>query len=184
MTKLSLALIAGLSLSLAACGGKKDAEKSIEAASETAKSATEDATKKAEEMSEAMTKPDLRTDNQKWMDENGTKEGVMTTESGLQYKVLESGDGAMPTLSSVVKVHYEGRLINGDVFDSSIARGTPIEYDITGFVKGWTEGLQLMKVGDTFELYVPPNLGYGPRGKGAVPPNSIMIFKMQLLGTT
>jgi FKBP-type peptidyl-prolyl cis-trans isomerase FkpA len=116
-----------------------------------------------------------------FLEENGKKEGVITTESGLQYEVITKGDGPMPTDTSTVKVHYEGTLINGEVFDSSYDRGEPISFALNGVIPGWTEGLQLMPVGSTYKLYVPSNLGYGPRGNARIPGNSVLIFKVELL---
>lgn len=116
-----------------------------------------------------------------FLEENGKKEGVVTTESGLQYEVITQGDGPMPTDTSTVKVHYEGTLIDGEVFDSSYDRGEPISFALNGVIPGWTEGLQLMSVGSTYKLYVPSNLGYGPRGNSRIPGNSVLIFKVELL---
>ncbi len=113
---------------------------------------------------------------------NGKKDGVKTTESGLQYKVLKRGAGVTPKASSQVQVHYEGRLISGKIFDSSIKRGTPAEFPVNGVIKGWTEALQLMKEGDEWELYIPSTLGYGTRGAGAdIGPNEPLIFRVNLL---
>lgn len=113
---------------------------------------------------------------------NRKKDGVKTTESGLQYKVLKRGSGATPKVTSQVQVHYEGSLINGKVFDSSIKRGKPAEFPVNGVIKGWTEALQLMKEGDEWELYIPSTLGYGTRGAGAdIGPNVTLIFRVNLL---
>lgn len=117
-----------------------------------------------------------------FLDENGKREGVNTTESGLQYEVLNQGDGAMPTDTSKVTVHYEGTLVDGTVFDSSYERGEPISFPLSGVIPGWTEGVQLMPVGSTYKFYIPSNLGYGPRGQGPIPANSVLIFKIELLG--
>lgn len=114
--------------------------------------------------------------------ENGKKKGVVTTESGLQYKVLASGNGASPDDSSTVKVHYTGTLIDGTKFDSSYDRGEPVSFPVTGVIKGWTEALKLMKVGDKWQLVIPPELAYAERGAPpAIPPNSALIFEVELL---
>ena len=112
---------------------------------------------------------------------NADKEGVMTTESGLQYKVLSEGTGTKPTAESTVQVNYEGTLIDGTVFDSSFERGTPIEFPLSGVIKGWTEGLQLMPEGSSFEFYIPSELAYGARGPASIGPNQALIFKVDLI---
>lgn len=114
--------------------------------------------------------------------ENAQKEGVIVTESGLQYKVLQEGDGASPTDKDTVKVHYRGRLVDGTEFDSSYERGEPAEFVVGSLIPGWIEALQLMQVGDKFEIYVPSKLGYGAGGTNKIPPNSAIIFEMELLG--
>jgi FKBP-type peptidyl-prolyl cis-trans isomerase len=117
-----------------------------------------------------------------FLEENGKKEGVLTTESGLQYKVITQGEGPMPVDTSNVTVHYEGKLIDGSIFDSSYERGEPTSFALNRVIKGWTEGLKLMNAGSTYELYIPSNLGYGPRGMGAdIPGNSVLIFKVELI---
>ena len=113
---------------------------------------------------------------------NSKKEGVITTDSGLQYKQLKSGDGAKPSKSDRVKVHYRGTLIDGTVFDSSYDRGEPIVFPVTGVIAGWIEGLQLMQVGSKFELTIPSNLAYGANGSGPViGPDATLIFEVELL---
>ena len=113
--------------------------------------------------------------------ENKTKEGVMETESGLQYKVIREGNGAKPLAESTVKVHYEGRLIDGKVFDSSYERNDTAQFALNRVIAGWTEGIQLMGVGAEYEFYIPSELGYGERGAGAdIPGNSVLIFKVEL----
>ncbi len=114
--------------------------------------------------------------------ENSKKEGVTTTESGLQYKVLTLGDGPKPTAGSTVKVHYEGSLIDGTVFDSSYKRGEPISFPLKRVIAGWIEGLQTMPVGSVYNFYIPSDLAYGSREAGIIPPNSVLIFKIELLG--
>jgi len=116
---------------------------------------------------------------------NAKKEGVKTTASGLQYKVLKAGTGKTPTAKDAVKVHYKGTLINGTVFDSSIERGQPAEFGVTQVIAGWTEALQLMKVGDKWQLYIPGKLAYGERGAGEkIGPNSTLLFEVELLEVT
>lgn len=115
--------------------------------------------------------------------ENRKAEGVIETESGLQYKVLREGDGASPTASNVVKVHYEGRLLDETVFDSSYERGQPIEFQLTGVIRGWTEGLQQMRVGAKYRLYIPYDLAYGAQGSPpTIPGYATLIFDVELLG--
>ena len=115
--------------------------------------------------------------------ENAKKDGVKTTASGLQYLVIKSGTGATPKLTDGVKVHYHGTLINGTVFDSSVERGQPISFPVGGVIPGWTEALQLMKVGDKWKLFIPAKLAYGEQSPSpAIPPNSVLIFEVELLG--
>ncbi len=119
----------------------------------------------------------------KFFADNAKIAGVVTTKSGLQYQVLQEGSGVKPGAHDVVKVHYEGRLPNGTVFDSSIARGEPIEFPVDQVIAGWTEALQLMKVGAKYRLFIPSGLGYGAHGAGnAIPPHSTLIFEVELLG--
>ena len=115
--------------------------------------------------------------------ENAAKEGVTSTESGLQYKVLNAGaeGGATPTDQDKVKVHYRGRLVDGTEFDSSYQRDEPAEFVVGNLIPGWVEALQLMKEGDKFEIYVPAKLGYGSGGTNKIPPNAALIFEMELL---
>jgi FKBP-type peptidyl-prolyl cis-trans isomerase len=118
----------------------------------------------------------------KFLQENAKKEGVKTTKSGLQYKVIKEGTGPSPKETDTVKVHYKGRLINGTEFDSSYSRGEPAVFPLNRVIKGWTEGLQLMKVGGKYELYIPPELAYGDQGAGnAIEPGSVLIFEVELL---
>ncbi len=122
-------------------------------------------------------------EGEKFLAENKGKEGVVTTDSGLQYIVLKEGTGATPTTESKVKVHYHGTLIDGSVFDSSVDRGEPAEFGVTQVIKGWTEGLQLMKVGAKYKFFIPSDIAYGanPRPGGAIKPNETLIFDVELL---
>jgi len=117
-----------------------------------------------------------------FLDENKKKDGVQVTASGLQYKVIQMGNGEKPTETSTVKVHYKGTLIDGKEFDSSYKRNQPAEFPLNQVIKGWTEGLQLMPVGSKFEFYIPYNLAYGEEGREPViPPASVLIFEVELL---
>lgn len=117
-----------------------------------------------------------------FLEENGKKEGVVTLPSGLQYKVLEAGEGPSPKPGDQVKVHYTGTLIDGTVFDSSIERGEPIVFGVDQVIPGWTEALQLMSAGARWMLYIPPYLAYGANGAGGViGPNQALIFEVQLI---
>jgi FKBP-type peptidyl-prolyl cis-trans isomerase len=120
-------------------------------------------------------------EGQKFLAENKSKEGVQTTESGLQYKVLTMGDGAKPAATDTVKVHYRGTLLDGTEFDSSYARNEPISFALNRVIAGWTEGVQLMPVGSKFMFYIAPELAYGEGGGGPIPPNSTLIFEVELL---
>ncbi|MEO1023392.1 MAG: FKBP-type peptidyl-prolyl cis-trans isomerase [Bacteroidota bacterium] len=114
--------------------------------------------------------------------ENGTNEGVITTASGLQYKIIREGSGGSPKAEDKVRVNYEGRFLDGKVFDSSYKSGVPAEFTLSNVISGWTEVLQLMKEGSEYEVYLSDTLAYGERGyPGAIPPNSTLIFKIELL---
>ena len=118
----------------------------------------------------------------KFLEKNKQEEGVQVTQSGLQYKVIKSGDGATPLASSQVTVHYEGKLLNGTVFDSSIRKGQPATLGLSQVIPGWTEALQRMKVGDKWMIYIPPGLAYGEAGRpGTIGPNEVLIFEIELL---
>lgn len=119
---------------------------------------------------------------EEFLKENAKKEGVVTTKSGLQYKVLTKGEGQVPTATQRVKVNYEGRLIDGTVFDSSYKRNEPTTFACNQVIKGWTEALTLMPVGSKWELYIPQELAYGERESGKIPPYSTLIFTVELLG--
>ena len=121
-------------------------------------------------------------ESEKFLEENGKKEGIQTTASGLQYKVLKEGDGIAPGPEDFVTVNYRGTLIDGKEFDSSYAKGKPIKVQVDGVIKGWTEALPMMKPGAKWQLFVPPQLGYGRRGSGQrIPPNKVLVFEMELL---
>ena len=113
--------------------------------------------------------------------ENAKKEGVKETASGLQYKVITAGTGKSPKATDVVEVNYEGKLIDGTVFDSSYERGEPIEFPLNQVIAGWTEGLQLMKEGGKYEFYIPADIAYGEAGNAGIEPNSTLIFTVELL---
>lgn len=119
---------------------------------------------------------------EKYLNENVDKEGVRVTDSGLQYKVITEGNGQTPSSHSRVRVHYEGRLIDGTVFDSSYKRGEPATFGLDQVIPGWTEGLQLMKEGSVYEFTIPSKLGYGEVGvKGHIPGNSVLVFNVELI---
>ncbi len=119
---------------------------------------------------------------EKFLAENKDKEGVVTLPSGLQYKILKEGNGPKPKASDTVKCHYEGRLIDGTVFDSSIRRGEPAEFPVGGVIQGWVEALQLMPVGSKWQLYIPSEMAYGSHGAGqAIGPDETLIFDVELL---
>ncbi|MBA2779783.1 FKBP-type peptidyl-prolyl cis-trans isomerase [Billgrantia kenyensis] len=120
-------------------------------------------------------------EGQAFLAENAEREEVTTTDSGLQYEVLESGDGESPGPSHHVEVHYEGTLVDGTVFDSSLERGQPLSFRVDQVIEGWQEALQMMSVGDTWMLYIPPELGYGAQGQGPIGPNETLIFRVELL---
>ena len=120
---------------------------------------------------------------EKFLAENAKREGVKTTASGLQYEVLEATIGQKPKATDTVKVHYEGTLIDGTVFDSSYKRGESISFPLNGVIKGWTEGLQLMSVGSKYKFFIPYQLAYGERGAGgSIPPYAALIFTVEVLG--
>jgi FKBP-type peptidyl-prolyl cis-trans isomerase len=117
-----------------------------------------------------------------YLAENGGKSGIQTTASGLQYEVIVQGTGPKPGASSTVEVHYEGTLIDGTVFDSSYVRGESAQFPLDRVIPGWAEGIQLMSQGSTYRLFIPSELAYGPQGAGNfIPPNSLLIFKVELL---
>lgn len=122
------------------------------------------------------------TAGKQFLEENGKRVEVMTTASGLQYEVLQDGDGEQPTAQDQVEVHYTGKLIDGTVFDSSVERGVPATFGVTQVIPGWVEALQLMKAGSKWRLFIPSQLAYGPQGAGGViGPNATLIFDVELL---
>jgi FKBP-type peptidyl-prolyl cis-trans isomerase FklB len=117
-----------------------------------------------------------------FLEENKKKEGVMVLPSGLQYQIVKEGNGPKPALNDQVTVHYTGKLLNGTVFDSSVERNEPATFPVSGVIPGWTEALQLMPVGSKWNLFIPSELAYGERGAGgSIPPNSTLIFEVELL---
>ncbi len=154
MTRFLTTLAAGLlvALSLSACGQSKEAIANMDAA-------------------------------KTFMANNAKAEGVKTLPSGVQYKIVTSGpaDGTSPKKSDEVKVHYEGKLLSDEIFDSSFQRGAPATFPLAGLIPAWVEALQQMKPGDEWLLYVPPEQGYGAQGAGPIPPNSVLIFRIQLI---
>jgi FKBP-type peptidyl-prolyl cis-trans isomerase FklB len=166
-------LLTGL---LDAMSGKEPSveTKDIQAAMELLGKKIMERTKKAAEMKLA--------ESAKFLEENKKKDGVQTTDSGLQYKVITNGTGASPTAANTVSVHYEGKLTSGKIFDSSIKRGMPATFPVSGVIPGWTEALMRMKVGDKWQLFIPPGLAYGEQGsQGAIGPNEALIFEVELL---
>jgi FKBP-type peptidyl-prolyl cis-trans isomerase len=136
--------------------------------------------KQQKEMAEAGSKNIA--EGEKFLTDNGKREGVTTTASGLQYEVLKKGEGAKPAAADTVSVHYHGTLVNGKVFDSSVQRGEPATFPVGGVIPGWVEALQLMNVGSKYKLFIPSKLAYGERGAGPdITPNSALIFEVELL---
>jgi len=155
---------------------------SEEAAQTIMREFTANVNKKQEEQSQIAGKKNLN-EGVKFLEENKKKDGIVTTESGLQYQVLKKGDGPVPTKEDKVKTHYKGTLTDGTEFDSSHKRGEPAVFPVTGVIKGWTEALQIMNVGSKYKLFVPSELAYGQRGAGQmIGPNSVLIFEIELLG--
>jgi FKBP-type peptidyl-prolyl cis-trans isomerase FklB len=124
----------------------------------------------------------FKEEGEKWLKDNAKEPGVKVTASGLQYKVIKEGTGRKPGPTDTIRCHYEGTFTTGDVFDSSYKRGEPIEFALNQVIRGWTEGLQLMSEGSTYELYIPYQLAYGERGAGgSIPPCAALKFKVELI---
>ncbi|MBT8767541.1 FKBP-type peptidyl-prolyl cis-trans isomerase [Pseudomonas boanensis] len=137
--------------------------------------------KRSEERLAAMNVENAKA-GKKFLEDNGKREGVVTTASGLQYEVVKKAEGAQPKATDVVTVHYEGKLTDGTVFDSSIQRGSPIDLPVNGVIPGWVEGLQLMHVGEKYKLYIPSELAYGEQSPSpAIPANSVLVFDLELI---
>ena len=136
--------------------------------------------KEMQQKQQAMTQKNAA-EGEKFLAENKTKEGVKTTASGLQYKALKEGSGPQPKATDTVTVNYRGTLLDGTEFDSSYKRGQPATFPLNGVIKGWTEGLQLMKVGSKYQLFIPANMAYGEQGRPGIPPNSTLIFEVELM---
>ena len=132
---------------------------------------------------EVQTKTEEKNKNEgaAFLAENKKKKGVMTTKTGLQYKVLKAGEGDSPKKTNVVKVHYHGTLTDGTVFDSSVERDEPAEFPVDRVIPGWTEALLAMKVGDKWQIVIPSELGYGAQGNGPIPPHAVLVFDVELL---
>lgn len=136
----------------------------------------------AQEKLAAAAAEEVLADNVKWLAAKAAEDGVQSTQSGLLYTVTEAGSGAKPTATDSVTVHYTGRLIDGTVFDSSVQRGQPATFGVGQVIPGWTEALQLMPAGSTWEVWIPSELGYGARGAGEdIPPNAILNFTIELI---
>jgi FKBP-type peptidyl-prolyl cis-trans isomerase FklB len=117
-----------------------------------------------------------------WMEQNSKAEGVQDLGQGVQYKVITEGDGGSPAATDTVRVHYTGKLISGEVFDSSVQRGQPAEFPVNGVIQGWQLALQKMKVGSKWQLFIPPAMGYGERGsQPKIGPNEVLVFEVELL---
>lgn len=166
------ALTAGLSDALAG----KEARLKPEEMQASLMKLQEEAMKKAVEGSEKNLK-----EGEAYLEKNKTKEGVKTTASGLQYEVVKEGTGPMPKETDNVKVHYTGTLINGEKFDSSVERGEPATFPVNGVIPGWTEALKMMKAGSKWKLAIPAKLAYGQQGRPGIPPNSVLLFEVELI---
>jgi FKBP-type peptidyl-prolyl cis-trans isomerase len=144
-------------------------------------SAKREAQQKLADESTALQSESNRKEGNDFLSANKQKSGVMTTGSGLQYRVIRSGAGVRPNVKSTVEVHYVGRLLDGTEFDSSLKRGVPAQFGVTQVIPGWTEALQLMREGAKWELFIPADLAYGPAGQGPIGPNETLVFEVELL---
>jgi FKBP-type peptidyl-prolyl cis-trans isomerase FklB len=192
----SLGVIIGSQMSPSAFGtidyevladGIRDASEGNELKME--KGQIQEVVRSAQQKREELQAQKMLEDGERFLVANAKNDGVKTTPSGLQYLVLSEGDGPTPKPDDVVKVHYEGRFVDGKKFDSSLDRGEPIEFQLDQVIKGWQEGLQLMKVGSKYQLVIPSRLAYGPEGqvdprtgRALMPPNAVLIFEVELLG--
>ena len=187
--KIMLAACASCALLLTGCGSPAESTAPSDAAQATevepaagqaeAVAGQEDAAAAAEAGTDENASPLER--GRAFLASNAQREGVTTTASGLQYEVLASGDGASPKATDRVRTHYHGTLLDGTVFDSSLDRGQPFETTVNGVIKGWQEALQLMRVGDKWKLFVPPELAYGEKGARTIGSNETLIFEVELL---
>lgn len=173
----------GLTLAVSACKKNETSNKPLE---ETDIAASEIASEAMPDVMTPYSAQDLkimRTEANRFMRVNGSREGIVKTASGLQYEIIEGGDAsaASPKATDIVQVHYEGRLINGEVFDSSFVGGNPIKFPLNRVIPGWTEGLQLMKPGAEYNFFIPPELAYGADGRPGIPPHAPLIFRVMLL---
>jgi len=182
MRLLTAGLISASLIALAACG-KADTENAVDAAKAKAEAMADSAKDAAKAQAQAMTPSVSAVEADRWMQANGARPDVVTLPSGLQYTVNTASKtpGNSPAPGQMVKVHYEGKLIDGTVFDSSYERGEPAKFPSDRLIKGWVEALGMMSPGDEWTLYVPPNLAYGERGRPGIPPNAVLIFRMELL---
>ena len=164
-------------------GSANDEMNNSAAQAEAASAAAEAADRLAEAVAEKQAARQARIDEgQAYLHINAQKPGVKVLESGLQFEILEQGEGNSPDSTDIVVTHYHGTFINGDVFDSSVERGQPAEFPVNRVIKGWTEALQMMQEGDVWRLVIPSHLAYGERGAGnTIPPDSVLVFDVELI---
>jgi FKBP-type peptidyl-prolyl cis-trans isomerase len=172
-----LALHRGIEHALASTKPELSDAEIREAMQELAKEAQARREKTMKELSEKN-----KAEGKEFLAANAKKQGVKAAKSGLQYKVVKEGTGPSPKATDLVRTHYHGTFIDGQVFDSSVERGQPAVFPVNGVIAGWTEALQMMKVGSKWQLVVPPELAYGQNGSGDIPPNATLIFDVELLG--